>query len=98
MYTGDYYFLGDVIFTKMSKQIIVNADITTKPIWPMGETITIGYIPNGWYPSINVYAPLIVYSFVRGIVWFTLDGKINVIPTEQIDTTSYVRFNLSYTV
>lgn len=98
VYSGDYYFAGDITFKKMNGMVCVNADITSKTSIDVGETNTIGYVPDGFYPTLHIYAPLIVYSFVRGVIFITPDGKINLIASEQIDVDSYMRFSLSYAI
>lgn len=98
VYSGDYYFKGDITFTKTNGMVCVNADIISKTSMSTGETNTIGYVPEGFYPTVHIYTPLIVYSFVRGVIFITPDGKINLIPTEQIDADSYIRFNASYVI
>lgn len=98
VYSGDYYFAGDITFKKMNGMVCVNADITSKTSMDAGKTNTIGYVPDGFYPTLHIYAPLIVYSLVRGIIFITPDGKINLIASEQIEVDSYMRFNLSYAI
>lgn len=96
---GDYYIIGSITFTKMNGMVCVNADVTSKQIINSGITHTIGYVPDGFYPSTNIYTPLIEYSFYKGVICITTDGDINLImPEGQIDKGAYIRFNLFYTI